>query len=408
MKFISGIFKFLAVIIMVFVIIFLPLSLFARNVGEVMFSKNVVSDLIEENLFDADILAKLAQDLITSNPLTASIADDSSAVSEFVNGALQNLNLDQWSELITAITPPDLMSDTFNSIFDEFYIWMDNDEPVPNIVIDLKPWKSNTIQNSSTVLGLVLNVLPACTSAQISTYAINSAVNFFGGTETNSIPLCKPKEPYYSLLVDKGTLAIPSIAEKLPDQVDLADQLGTAQFNLVILKQTLKSARFLLQWSWVIVLILFLVAIPMGARSISQSFKWAGWPLFISGGFLFALVLSLDFISTRLVSFISKLFFADIPETIGGFLESILGIMMKFFALPLKNQGLIVFVVGVLSLMTGYILYSLMDNRKNQIIAAPAKAAPSLQNTVIGEIEETASMVSTEIDTGEEKTPPTE
>ncbi|MBT3239709.1 MAG: hypothetical protein HON98_07770 [Chloroflexi bacterium] len=408
MKFISGVFKFLAVIIMIFVIIFLPLSLFARNVGEVLFSQDMISELIEKNLFDEEILANLAQDLISSNPITSELTDDTSAVSEFVNGALKNLNIDQWTELISTITPTDLMSDTFSSIFDEFYIWMDNDEPVPNIVIDLTPWKRNTIQNSSKVLDLVLNVLPACTSDQISTYALNSAANFFGGSASNSVPLCKPSEPYYSLLVEKGTVAIPSIAGKLPDEVNLADQLGAASFNLVILKQTLKSARFLLQWSWIIVLILFLVAIPMGARTISQTFKWAGWPLFFSGGFLFVLVFSLDFISTRLISFMGNLFFADVPETIGGFLESILAILMTFFAFPLKNQGLIVFVVGLISLMIGYILYSMMDNKKNLVPATPVSPAPATENNVLTDPLETTETIPSEVDAVEDKIPPVE
>jgi hypothetical protein len=407
-KFISGVFKFLAVIIMIFVIIFLPLSLFARNVGEVLFSQDMISELIEKNLFDEEILANLAQDLISSNPITSELTDDTSAVSEFVNGALKNLNIDQWTELISTITPTDLMSDTFSSIFDEFYIWMDNDEPVPNIVIDLTPWKRNTIQNSSKVLDLVLNVLPACTSDQISTYALNSAANFFGGSASNSVPLCKPSEPYYSLLVEKGTVAIPSIAGKLPDEVNLADQLGAASFNLVILKQTLKSARFLLQWSWIIVLILFLVAIPMGARTISQTFKWAGWPLFFSGGFLFVLVFSLDFISTRLISFMGNLFFADVPETIGGFLESILAILMTFFAFPLKNQGLIVFVVGLISLMIGYILYSMMDNKKNLVPATPVSPAPATENNVLTDPLETTETIPSEVDAVEDKIPPVE
>ncbi|MBT6358209.1 MAG: hypothetical protein HOJ58_08875 [Chloroflexi bacterium] len=408
MKFISGVFKFLAVIIMIFVIIFLPLSLFARNVGEVLFSQDMISELIEKNLFDEEILANLAQDLISSNPITSELTDDTSAVSEFVNGALKNLNIDQWTELISTITPTDLMSDTFSSIFDEFYIWMDNDEPVPNIVIDLTPWKRNTIQNSSKVLDLVLNVLPACTSDQISTYALNSAANFFGGSASNSVPLCKPSEPYYSLLVEKGTVAIPSIAGKLPDEVNLADQLGAASFNLVILKQTLKSARFLLQWSWIIVLILFLVAIPMGARTISQTFKWAGWPLFFSGGFLFVLVFSLDFISTRLISFMGNLFFADVPETIGGFLESILAILMTFFAFPLKNQGLIVFVVGLISLMIGYILYSMMDNKKNLVPATPVSPAPATENNVLTDPLETTETIPSEVDAVEDKILPVE
>jgi len=393
---------------MIFVIIFLPLSLFARNVGEVLFSQDMISELIEKNLFDEEILANLAQDLISSNPITSELTDDTSAVSEFVNGALKNLNIDQWTELISTITPTDLMSDTFSSIFDEFYIWMDNDEPVPNIVIDLTPWKRNTIQNSSKVLDLVLNVLPACTSDQISTYALNSAANFFGGSASNSVPLCKPSEPYYSLLVEKGTVAIPSIAGKLPDEVNLADQLGAASFNLVILKQTLKSARFLLQWSWIIVLILFLVAIPMGARTISQTFKWAGWPLFFSGGFLFVLVFSLDFISTRLISFMGNLFFADVPETIGGFLESILAILMTFFAFPLKNQGLIVFVVGLISLMIGYILYSMMDNKKNLVPATPVSPAPATENNVLTDPLETTETIPSEVDAVEDKIPPVE
>lgn len=366
MKFLSGVFRYIAFLIMGIAIIFLPLSLFANHAGGILFSQDVIVDLIQETIFDEDVLATLAEDVLKTSAIIEVNSEEPNPYLNFLGSMLEKLDHDLWVDLIQTITPTDLISGTFNTIIIGYYDWLDNDALLPDIVIDLRPWKSNTIQNAAPVVEIIFSVLPDCTAKQLGDYVLNLGLNIFQVSEVPSIPLCKPSEPYYSILVKKGISIVPAMVEKIPDQIDISNQFSESKDNLVIVKQTLLKVRFILQWSWIIVILLFLIALPMGARSISQLFKWIGCPIILAGGIIFIFMISLPLLSSWIIASLSITFLTEIPTAITFLFESVLGVLLTNFTMPLRNQGLILLFLGVSSLVIGYVVESLSKNRKSE------------------------------------------
>ncbi|MDH5508709.1 MAG: hypothetical protein OEZ02_15915, partial [Anaerolineae bacterium] len=195
MKVISGLLRGAAVLIMLFVIVALPLSLTARAIGRVFFSPETVVQLVEENFLDPELAASLVRDAVNERLNDPDIQSD--PTSELLLQGVYNLDDEDWVELLRMVAPKELLAESLRQVVDGYYAWLDGPEAVPQMRVDVRPWKHNVSKNTLPVVELALNALPQCDAAQIEVFALALS----GVGDVSGIPLCRPPEPIYSTIL---------------------------------------------------------------------------------------------------------------------------------------------------------------------------------------------------------------
>ncbi|MCH7480066.1 MAG: hypothetical protein IIC79_01615 [Chloroflexi bacterium] len=344
MKAFSSFFRTIALMLMVFFVIVFPISLLGRSIGQIIFSPNGIVQEVAENLLDADIFASVAEEFFSDLELQI---DNSSREDTIIIGMLANLNHDEWVEVIQTIAPVDLMRQTAQEIFGGFYDWLDGPDPYPQIEIDLRDWKYNVQKSTIPVTEIVLAALPNCSASEIQNF------------DVEDIPFCKPIEPYYSQLIHAASSEISESLSELPDVYSFGNQDakggGAAGESLLLAKQTIRGARTILRFSWLIVFAAFLVAIPLGARSLPSVFMWAGWPLVISATLTLMLSLLIFLLGGDAISVLIKGFTDGLLPSLYSPLKTAISGVLSATRVTLLIQSFLQFFLGGAALLVGFV-----------------------------------------------------
>lgn len=339
MKFISGLFKFIALLIMIFVAAALPVSLLMRGLSTLLFSEEAIVSLLEENIFDTEVMAGVAEYYVheVQNPS----GGDSGPIGEMMKTSMRNMSHADWVEVINMIAPPELISETFAQTLNGYYGWIEGPNPVPQIMVNLEPWKRNFSANSLPVIELMLNELPQCTPEQLGRFPDLTA----DAPQPVEVPMCRPPEPYYSLVLDQVAEVVPRQIQGVPNRVDLGERMQLNQPALQETKQTLLGMRVFMRAALLGVLVLFIVAVPMGARSLPGAFKWAGWPLLAGGGLGLLLGLVMLIFAESLAEGLGGTLFQEVPLPLFEPVSSIAMAWTLFMAryLLVRSAALILF-----------------------------------------------------------------
>ena len=344
MKAFSSFFRTIALMLMVFFVIVFPISLLGRSIGQIIFSPNGIVQEVAENLLDAVIFASVAEELFSDLELQI---DNSSREDTIIIGMLANLNHDEWVEVIQTIAPVELMRQTAQEIFGGFYDWLDGPDPYPQIEIDLRDWKYNVQKSTIPVTEIVLAALPNCSASEIQNF------------DVEDIPFCKPIEPYYSQLIHAASSEISESLSELPDVYSFGNQDakggGAAGESLLLAKQTIRGARTILRFSWLIVFAAFLVAIPLGARSYPSVFMWAGWPLVISATFTLMLSLLIFLLGGDAISVFIKGFTDGVLPSLNSPLKTAISGVLSATRVTLFIQSFLQLFLGGAALLVGFV-----------------------------------------------------
>lgn len=295
MKFLNGLLRFLATIIMIVFVLALPLGVLAHDVGQLLFQPETIKAVVKERLLDPVFVGDLAR--AAARNLLAGEADQPDTTDQGGEGAAMLAALDQlgeedWAAIAALIVPEEVIGPAVDDIVDAYAIWLDSDEPLPQLNLDLQPIKANLIDHASQVAAIVMNSLPDCTLEDLANQALDSLLG------EGALPLCRPPEPLYTTMLGEADQALSGILAGAPDRLDLTKVQGfEPPPELVRLKDTLQRTRLLLLWSWAVVAALGLVAVAMAARAWLQALKWAGWPTFLAG--LGTLVMGLLFTGAK-------------------------------------------------------------------------------------------------------------
>jgi hypothetical protein len=369
MKLISGILKFFAILLMAFVVIALPLALLLRNVSRVMFSPETIVQLLEENVLDADVLASVAQQSVEeADPLGG--RNEENPYAELLQVGFRDLSHDDWVRIFMLISPPELLSQTLKQILKGYYDWIDGTKSVPQIQLDVRPWKRNIINNAVPVVEIVLSKLPHCSPDEIEIYNMSRDTGDY-----SDIPNCRPPEPHYSVILDGAATYVPPEVSKFPDELDVGKPTLENNRNLDEVRRSLKRMQIGMSTGWIIVLIVFLIAIPMGIRSISDLFKWAGWPLVLAGAWALVISLVLLFFSEGILSGMGGLIFQDAPRIILAPVEAVVSAILIFLSRPLLFQAAVMIVLGGGALVVGVLLSG--RERRERVTPKPATTVVS-------------------------------
>jgi hypothetical protein len=350
MTFLSGVFKFIAVVLMVILVIFLPITLLIQGVGSLLLSPGKMVELLEENIIDAEVIASVAQNEVNRRDFNQE--QDNPAADIVVEG-LRNLDHDKWVELIRLVAPPKLINETIEEGLVGYYRWVDSPDAVPEVQIDLEDWKSTLITNFVPALELIMYALPECTDAQQNQF-------FTNGNLAENLPSCRPTDPVYGIFIEQAGTTFPALIEDLPDEYTLGSELEEENIEWSAAKKNLQTFAFVTQASWILMLIIFVVAIPMGARSLSGVFKWAGWPIILAGILTLILaVLLLIFARGGMPNANPVLSIArSSPAVLSRPVGKLLGEGLRFIARPLLFEAGAMILLGGIAVIVGIVLSS--------------------------------------------------
>lgn len=247
----------------------LPLSLLALSWGSTFFSSEEMTEIIADELVGSGSLQELAVEALLRGSR------------EQQQGVLEYLARQDLDELFPIVIPPDWARTQISRNLDNIYLWIDNDRPVPELVLDIRSIKARIAQGGANELvERVVSSWPSCGPEQIELLTRQ-------GFRSGELPpfLCQPPEPLRAELITSATELVQRQASVLPDdlpfQQDAPQQ--TSRAEIMDLKRNLRLLRGLAQSGWLLPVSTLGLIVALAVRSWSQLLRWWGVPLLASG-----------------------------------------------------------------------------------------------------------------------------
>ncbi len=357
MKVISAFFKLVGLLLMIIFVISMPIMLLSRNLGRTLDSPAGLLELVQENVFDEDTLASVAEEVI-KNGATFNENGEENSFNTLLQIGISNLSHDDWVTLTNLVLPPDFISQTFDQIIEGYNLWLEGISPIPNFRIDLVPWKNNILFNAVPIFDLIMRNFPPCNPGQIDDYRY---IQYSG--EFVDVPQCRPPEPLYSEIIEAGATEVPGFVGNYPDYLDYSPQLREVGRDWGDIRKNLIGMIDVMRSGWIFIIFLFVIAIPMGARSVHGLFTWVGWPLLLAGvgGLLIALLLL--FFTDSIFVTLGIQIPVELPREIFPSIKAVIFGFIHYFARPLLVQSAIMIGLGVMVILGGVLIHRFKENR---------------------------------------------
>ena len=356
---------------MIMVIILFPVSLFAREIGNVLFSPEKIISIVNENVIDQDVLASVAEDSIRN----VMFLGNEGPFDNVLLQAFQGLSHQDWVTLLGLVAPPEVAKQSIFDVVEGYYGWIDSDDAYPKVTLDTNPWRENMVKNSVEIAEIIMGSLDACTTEELNLFASAD----LGSSQ--AIPVCRPPEPYYSAIIEKVAEVGPSSMGSLVERIDFTGSDNINGDKMLAAKQMVRKTRFYLNKSWIFVLGLFLLGVLMGSRTLAQFFRWFGLPLLFSGLILLILDLLLIIFSEGVVGMLWSVLGQGIPGGIVFPLQAALSEGVSMITRPALFTAVTMIVLGAGSFLGGALLQKLQTRPKEGSPAKIyAKPAPPKEN----------------------------
>jgi len=325
----------------------LPISLSVRGFGEVLFNPERAKDIVRSALVQEEFIANIAKQATQAILIGGDESDNPASL--IVQNGLEQLSQDEWGELISIVAPAEVVAGSADLLIDSYADWLNGDEELPVISLDLAPWKESIAANSDKILERVMTALPECSTEELADLAIDSLTS--GAEAIGSIPACKPPEPLYSLVIISAREAVPRFLRAAPDEIDLGAMEIRGLDQLIQLKETLNRVRFAVNWAWLLVVGLGAVAILIGARTLAAALKWAGWSLLIAGLITLVLRQLLGIFSSYWLSNIVSTLFNENADLVLSALSNLFGEVIEVVSSQLAVQAGYILAAAVLAIV---------------------------------------------------------
>jgi hypothetical protein len=277
--------KVLALVMAVGLVICLPLALAGRSFGRVLFRPAALSSVVQNSVLESGALESAMRKSLLSRDWFESVTTGEDDITRY----FEHLSPGEREEIFYALLPVNWIESQINQLLGEFYAWLEDENPVPDLVLDLVPLKTNLLRGGiNAFVETVVDSWPSCKPEQVE--ALQREF-FEGGQLTKT--LCEPPEPLRSRVVDLATIAFEEQVRLLPDATPLIDD-STDHEELFALKEQLRFFRAIMLWGWMLPLSLLGLIMAFVIRSWRDFGRWWGLPLLLGGigSLLLALILS--------------------------------------------------------------------------------------------------------------------
>jgi hypothetical protein len=338
--------KFLAGFLALLVILSLPISILIFDVSRVVFSPEILSEQLTTQLIESGILQSFVTDQLTSHDFLEKMG---SGDNNFIQ-MLVNLSPSDRETLVGILLPPDWLKTQIGGVFHALSVWFDNEEPLPKLVLDLRPLKDRlTMGGAEEIIQMIVDSWPSCTPEQIE--QLSQAA-----LRTDEVPIlyCEPPEPFREQLMGFATEMMMKFIREIPPEFAFGEEETPPQQTVenMAAKEWIRLVRTLSRVAWLVPVALLGLIMALAIRSWSEFGRWWGIPLLLSGIIIFGYVLlmpiALDYMLPRLLSdirFEAEPVYEMARIVVDGLGEVIRGFLM-FHALLIGGIGLVLLVVG--------------------------------------------------------------
>ncbi|MHC1740903.1 MAG: hypothetical protein AB9897_07310 [Anaerolineaceae bacterium] len=249
-------------------------TLLILTLNQTLFAKEYYKKVLEQQ----NIYSQFPQLMIEK--ITSSIQ------SEDVFGQFLGLmSPEQITVFTTALLPDNYLQNQTEKIIDSIVDYLNLKNPNLSISIDLAPIKANVQgQAGLDLVNKFENSLTNCTQEQIQ--SLPQILMAQSPIDISLIMMCKPPEPYFSMIIPIFSSILQQSIAKLPSNIPILDLTpqGTIalQNNSPILKSfiIIRKACFVIPW---IALFLAVLIVLLSLRSLKIMLRSLGIPLLISG-----------------------------------------------------------------------------------------------------------------------------
>lgn len=308
----SNLWRGLAFLVAAVLVISMPVALIAYDIGQVVFSKEKVAQIIGDQLAGSD---EIRQMLVTN--FLASPAPGDVKPGEFnLSKAAERLSPEQKLELSNLLLPEEWFREQFSSIIGGIYDWLDGDQPRPQMMLNLQSLKERLINGGAKqLMVLLVGSWPPCLPGQLS--QIEQAIS---RNRPPPILYCKPGGSFQTAYVERSTAWLISQVRTMPETIPLTGERGTqAGPELTLLRDRIRLAREVLRFGWMIPASLFGLIMALAIRSWLGLTRWWGASLAATGLSSLAMLPFARPLETRLLGQIRP------GETFPPILKDILG-----------------------------------------------------------------------------------
>ncbi len=110
-------FKIIGIILMIFVVLLLPLTIFAGEVGDLFFSSDNVFSVIDEELLNPEFIEEALGEILVLAQTGGESAEED-AMREAIMSGIKEIPIETLNQVVATMLPVDLLSDLFGEISD--------------------------------------------------------------------------------------------------------------------------------------------------------------------------------------------------------------------------------------------------------------------------------------------------
>ena len=341
--------KMTAAFLAFIVIVALPISLLIYNVARVVFSPEIMSDLLTTRLVESGVI----RGFITDSLLSPEFLQEQGPGEFDFSRVLKNLSPEERGAIVDILIPPEWIKNQISASFNAIYSWVDDDRPLPSIHLDMGPIKERLLGGGVVeIVDTIVDSWPSCSAAEVE--QLREVIEFGG-----EFPefLCEPPEPFRGRVIDLTSSQFIQIVREVPQELSLSGDQPYPQdmTEIATMKEWIRLARALSLSIWLLPIALLGLIMALVIRSWRALGRWWGIPLLIGGVFALMIV--------PLVSAVGEIFIAQqlsdlqheanaayelLVIVINGLREAIFGGLL-FHAALVSGIGLVLLVGGWLA-----------------------------------------------------------
>ncbi|MEW5718987.1 MAG: hypothetical protein AB1817_10200 [Chloroflexota bacterium] len=283
--------KFIAFLLVLFFVVTLPIALLMFNVGRVIFDKALVKQVVAREVTESNLIPvtlrwfaqRRAQERVMTGEAKTAISEPDTLK------ALQFPTVEHWRQIRAEAMPNQFLTIWVSVTLDSVYAWLDTKDPLPNVILDLKPWKDyNRSAHGHQAIQIVYSTLPPCQQADIDDFLkrLNAAPP---GQEIlyNLYTPCMFPDPWrpdqnqdYLNERDKIIDTAPNFFALTQELARVEKESGVGAANI---KQQILLFRTLAQWSILGPILILLLLVLLAWRSRFDFARWLGAPILVGG-----------------------------------------------------------------------------------------------------------------------------
>ena len=289
--------KMIAAFLAFIVIVALPISLLIYNVARVVFSPEIMSDLLTTRLVESGVI----RGFITDSLLSPEFLQEQGPGEFDFSRVLKNLSPEERGAIVDILIPPEWIKNQISASFNAIYSWVDDDRPLPSIHLDMGPIKGRLLGGGAAeIVDTIVDSWPSCSAAEVE--HLREVIEFGG-----EFPefLCEPPEPFRGRVIDLTSSQLIQIVREVPQELSLSGDQPYPQdmTEIATMKEWIRLARDLSRSIWLLPIALLGLIMALVIRSWSALGRWWGIPLLIGGVFALMIV--------PLVSAVGEIFLAQ-------------------------------------------------------------------------------------------------